>query len=1304
MTPQQQRIWLLSQLDQTHHTSVVVSLRGHIETGSFKRCFETIVDRHAVLNSGFAKDGSGRKSDPRSQAAHLGFVDLQAAPDGERENHRKLLITEQLEERFDLENGPLIRGLLLQLGPKDHVLILVAHLIVCDARSIHILLNELLHSYAGVQQESSLGQSAEYEKYVEAQQSYLRGEAFHSDLLYWKRQLEGAPPGVEVALDKTRPAVPNFHGSETTSSLPTLTLAKLKNVHCDFQTALLSAFAILLARYGGVDDVVFGMELSGRSEENSGAVGLLSNTVIMRVDLAGDPSCRELMQRVEMIASEARNHQRLPFGKLVEELHTKPDLSRHPFFQIMFVYNDLPNDLPQLPDMCCEFLYVEKTTEILDLTVRLRQQNNGVEASFSYRNDLFQPSTIQRMMGHFRTLVEGIASNPEQHVSELQLMGREEQHQILTEFNNTAANYRADLCVQDFFEFQASKTPESTALISDQGRLSYSGLNARANQVAHYLRRHGVGPEVLVAICTERSNDMVVGILGILKAGGAYVPLDPAYPKNRLSAILDDAKCPVLLTQKSLMNVLPKHTAAVICLDRDWEKIAQESTENVVSGVKPENLGYVLFTSGSTGRPKGVALEHRSAATFLQWARDVFTPDEIAGTLFSTSMSFDLSVFEMFVPLSMGGKVILAQNALFLPKLTAANEVTLINTVPSAAAELLRVHGIPDSVRVINLAGEALPSTLARQLYEETSVEKVYNLYGPTEDTTYSTYTLVPRSGEVTIGRPLPNTQAYILDSSRRPVPIGIPGELYLAGAGLARGYFGRPDLTAERFFSNPFTEDVQARIYKTGDLARFLENGRIQYLGRTDTQVKLRGFRIELGEIESVLHKYALVSQSVVIVREDSRGDPSIFAYVTASAGRSIDLDNLRNFAKEKLPPYMIPSRFMQLSALPLTPNGKVNRKALPIPPEESPATVGMGPRDELEAKLVKVFEKILGRRSVGIRDDFFELGGHSLMAARLITEIERVTGKEISLSVFFSAASVESLARVLSQDTQSGPEPLAMQIQAGASPIFFLIVPPGESAVGYAVLARHMGDGQKVYKIQEPTSITSENQRPYTNEEMDELAKKYADAMRDVAPSGPYYLGGMCDGAHIGLRVAHHLESQGQKIGMFAIFDTWVLENSLRPLLWNVYYYFERIHDAWKLGVLEKLRLAFKSLRNAVTRRGRTAWEEAYWPSKGFVPTTIRGSVTVFKRPKQPYFYVRDPHMGWGSRALGGVDIQVVAIRHAEMLREPHVKILAKHLIARLQQSYREHSASEDFASEPHITASASQSSQAAFENRYS
>jgi amino acid adenylation domain-containing protein/FkbH-like protein len=661
---------------------------------------------------------------------------------------------------------------------------------------------------------------------------------------------------------------------------------------------------------------------------------------------------------------------------------------------------------------------------------------------------LFDDDRIARMTEHFGILLEAIVRNPGQRLTALPILPGHELQKVLHEWNSTERDYPRDATLAHLFESQVRRSPGVIALVDGTVRLSYAELNARANQVAHQLRSLGVGPGKLVGICAKRSWRMLVGILGVLKAGGAYVPLDPAYPKDRLAFILEDTKTPVLLTEQALRALAPNGTR-VVCLDSDWTEIQSQSRDNLQSDVKSSDLAYVIYTSGSTGKPKGVAIEHRNAVALICWAHDIFTREELDGVLASTSICFDLSIFEMFVPLSWGGTVILAENALALPGLPARAEVTLINTVPSAIRELLRIKGIPPTVRVVNLAGEPLITPLVNQIYGETNVQKVYDLYGPSETTTYSTFTLRKAEVPATIGRPLANEQVYLLDKNLCPVPIGIPGEIYIGGDGVAREYLNRPELTAEKFIRNPFVEprsagcsrhggtasptasrrDVivdspstpaiafGARLYKTGDLARWHSDGNLEFLGRIDHQVKIRGFRIELGEIESVLRKHPVLRESVVIVREDRPGDKRLAAYVVRKPETAVDADELRRFTRESLPEYMVPSAFVFLDALPLTPNGKVDRKALPAPEQERRDTGAefIEAGSLVEEQLAAIWREVLGVERVSVRDNFFELGGHSLLAIQVISRVREKLKVELPLFSLFDAPTIQQLARGL-------------------------------------------------------------------------------------------------------------------------------------------------------------------------------------------------------------------------------------------------------------------------------------------------
>jgi len=790
---------------------------------------------------------------------------------------------------------------------------------------------------------------------------------------------------------------------------------------------MLAAFKVMLHRYTGQTDILVGTAIANRQmREADGLLGMFVNSIVLRSDLGRNPTFREVLARVRETTLEAYLHQDTPFTRLVEALQPERDPSRNPLFQVMFSFHD-----SQVPDL--EFAGLSGTvlerhngsakTDLALVIVPRSEQRLGLGPTASteklaiiweYNTDLFEASTINRMMGHFETLLEAAVASPDTPIAELALLCPSERRQLLVEWNRTSAEYARSQCLRELFDSQVERTPDALALISGDSQMTYRELNHRANRLAHHLQALGVGPDVLVGLHLERSPELVVALLAVLKAGGAYVPLDPSYPQEWLSFVLGDAQAPLLISQSHLVSSLPQQLPQIVWLDREREAIERRPQQNLVVEVSANNLAYVLYTSGSTGRPKGVAIEHRSVIALVHWAKQVFKPEDLAGVLASTSICFDLSIFELFVTLSCGGKVILAENALQVTSLRAANEVTLVNTVPSAMAELLRAGGIPDSVKVVNLAGEPLPTTLVEQIYQSQTIQKVYDLYGPTETTVYSTFALRKAGEPATIGRPVSNEQIYLLSPSGQPVPVGVAGEIYIGGDGLARGYLNRPELTAEKFVPDPFGDQPGARLYKTGDLARYLPEGNIEFLGRIDNQVKVRGFRIELSEIEVALGRHSAVRECVVVVREDEPGDKRLAAYLAPRVESAPSTSELRRFLGKKLPNHMIPSAFVILDALPRSPNGKVDRRTLPVPDAQQSALAEtfIGPRTSVEEIVNRIWREVLNLERIGIHDNFFELGGHSLLATQVISRVRNMFGVDVPMHRLFQTPTIAELA----------------------------------------------------------------------------------------------------------------------------------------------------------------------------------------------------------------------------------------------------------------------------------------------------
>ncbi|TCP57969.1 amino acid adenylation domain-containing protein [Tumebacillus sp. BK434] len=1022
----QRRMWFLDQLLPGHpvyNMPGAVRLQGALDQQALEQSLQEILRRHDVLRATFHQADGSVQQQIGEPALILQQIDLSGVPSERREEQAHQTAAEEAARPFDLAQGPLLRTTLVKLAADDHLLLITFHHIVSDGWSIGLFVEEWMRLYAAFTngQPSPLAElPLQYADYAQWQQEQLLPHVLPEQLAYWKQQLSGDLPLLQLPFDRPRPVVQTYAGRLHRFTLPAALTAKLHELSRQegatlFMT-LLAAFNTLLHRYSGQTDLLVGTPVAGRgAAELEALIGFFVNTLVVRTDASGNPAFRELLGRVKTAALGATAHADVPFEKLVEELQPARDMSHSPLFQAMFAMQNAP--LPEfgLPGLTLRRLEVDSNTAKFDLTLFVEEQDGALNAVLEYNTDLFDAATIERMAGHFTQLLTAVTADPKRCIGELDMLGAEERALLLDEWNQHASGLPATTLVA-LVEAQAAKTPDRTALIAGDERLTYAGLNARANRLAHELRAQGVGPETLVGICLERTAELPVAILGVLKAGGAYVPLDPNYPADRIGYTLEDAMAAVLLTQASLADRLPQHPGQTWCLDAAElaEQIAAHPSSNPDSAVLPHHLAYVIYTSGSTGRPKGVAIEHHSAATMVQWAHSVYTPDEYAGTLFSTSVCFDLSIYELFVPLAGGGAVILADNALHLPELPARDEVTLINTVPSAIAELLRLSALPERAGVINLAGEPLKGALVQALYGVPTVQKVYNLYGPSEDTTYSTYALMERNtAHPLIGRPLTDTAAYVLSPQLQPVPIGVAGELFLGGAGLARGYLNQPELTAEKFIPNPFAASGHERLYRTGDLVRRLPDGSLDYIGRLDQQVKVRGFRIELGEIEAVLNALDLVQEAVVIVRTDLPSDPRIVAYwVAADREAQPSPADLQSAVQHKLPDYMVPSAFVALDALPLTPNGKVDKKALPAPEAGAQAQAYTAPRTATEAGVAAIWAEVLHAEQVGACDSFFERGGHSLLAAQVLARLRSQFGVELKLRDVFEHPTVERLA----------------------------------------------------------------------------------------------------------------------------------------------------------------------------------------------------------------------------------------------------------------------------------------------------
>ena len=984
-------------------------------------------------------------------------IDLRSLTETEREREVRDRIKAEAERQFDFSAGLFLRAVLLQISNDQHILILTTHHIVADAWSMGILTQELWTLYdayangrpSPLQEELPI----QYADYAFWQREWLQGDVLESQLSYWKEQLKELPV-LNLPTDHPRPVKQSFRGARQPLSLPeALTkavneLSRREGV-TQFMT-LLAAFQVLLCRYSGQEDIVVGSPIANRNRtEVEGVIGFFVNTLVLRADLSGKPTFKEVLQHIRDVCLDAYAHQDLPFEKLVEELQPERDLSRNPLFQVMFILQNGPRRVPNLSGISFARMDIDSKTSKFDLMLSLRERDGKLIGFLEYSTDLFDSSTIERMFGHFRTLLEGIVADPDQPISKLPLLTQAEKHQLLVGWNDTAADYPKESCIHGLFETQVERTPEAIAVQFEGEKLTYRELNSRANQLAHYLQGLGVGLEKLVGICVERSLEMVIGLLGILKAGGAYVPLDPAYPSERLGFMLQDSQCSFLLTQQSTVedrrweaedgdspfSILDPQIK-VVCLDTDWETIARESDQNPRSEVNPNNLAYVIYTSGSIGKPKGVMISHRAVCNHIDWGQTIFLLNHQDRVVQKTSLSFDASVWEIFAPLLTGARLVIArprghQDSRYLIELMHEQNITILKLVPSLLQMLLEEEiERCTSLRHVLCGGETLPVKLQKRFYDRSNAS-LHNLYGPTEATIDATFWTC--NGEncersVPIGRPINNMRIYVLDPNLEPVPIGVAGELHIGGDGIARGYLNRTELSLEKFIPNPFIKEPQARLYKTGDLVRYRPDGNIEFLGRADNQVKLRGYRIELGEIETVLNEHPAVKYAVVVLHErDSSAEKSLVSYVLPRRQSTALVPGLRNFLERKLPEYMIPSVFVILEALPLSPNGKVDRQQLPQPDHTRPQLAArlVAPRTEIQELIAQIWREILKVKNLDIHDNFFEVGGHSLLAVQVVSRLREAFNREIPLRVLFESPTIYGLASCIEGFIRGGRAP---------------------------------------------------------------------------------------------------------------------------------------------------------------------------------------------------------------------------------------------------------------------------------------
>ena len=1033
----QQRLWILERIEgdlAAYNMSSGFELKGALNTEALRQALETIIERHESLRTTFSmiKDEPVQVIHPNSRF-ELSIEDLSTYEPEEQET--ELVRRSQLEaERvFDLTADRMLRARLLKFSEEKHVLLLTMHHIASDGWSRGILLNELHCLYDAY----SSGKDAElpelpvqYIDYAVWQRSMLSGKRLEQLLKYWRERLEGLAV-LSLPTDHPRPAVLTYEGSRYDFELSSGMSEKLRllcqETGATMNMLLLAAFQTLLVRYSGQDDIATGTPIAGRNKKDlEHQIGFFVNTLVIRTDFSNDPTFYELLERVREVSLGAYDHGEVPFEKLVEELQPDRHPNLNPFFQVFFQVFHFSNEL-KLSGLEVIQLPPSGKRVHFDLEMTLREDPNRILGMFRYSTELFERASIERMIGHFLILLEGVVANPDQKISELPLLTASECQHLLKDWNDTAMDYPSDKCIHELFELQAEKTPDAIAAVFEEEALTYRQLNERANQLAHHLIRLGVESETLVGLCLERSMDLIVGILGILKAGGAYVPLDISHPPQRLEFILEDAQVNYLLTHPELREQLPASIEHTILLTAENEAIANGPKENPPCRAKPDQLAYTMYTSGSTGQPKGVQIPHGAVVNFLTSMAvepGLTAKDRLLSV---TTPTFDISVLELLLPIVIGASVDIVSSELSSDAMGLANRLiqtgaTVMQATPATWQMLIQAGWEGASNLKVLCGGEALSDKLATELLPRCG--ELWNMYGPTETTIWSTCLLVSDGGpHGSIDRPIANTQTYLLDQNQQLVPVGIPGELYIGGVGLARGYFNRPDLTAEKFISHIFEDGTSERLYRTGDLCKRHEDGTLEFLGRIDHQVKVRGFRIELGEIEAVLDEYPEISQSVVIVHEGKSGDHRLVAYLKPATDTKPKVSELKSHLGSKLPDYMIPAMYVTLDSFPLNPNGKVDRRALPAPDTSRLELENqyVPPREGLEEQLVSIWREVLLVDKIGIHDNFFDLGGHSLSSVQLVNKIRQSLSKTVRIVDIFQNPTIEKLAHFMTANMES-------------------------------------------------------------------------------------------------------------------------------------------------------------------------------------------------------------------------------------------------------------------------------------------
>jgi amino acid adenylation domain-containing protein len=1283
----QRRLWFLDRLEpgkSVYNVTEAFRLKGPLNRDALARAVNQIIQRHDSLRTTFGElDGNPVQVVAPSLRIQVSRESLAHLPAEQREREAALLVSDRANQHFDLRNGPLIRVSLLQLAPDEHILLIaMQHIISEGGWSMSVFLRELQAFYSAeiLNVPAAVPElPIQYGDYSVWQQDWLRGEVRDQLLAYWKEHLKSAPAVLDLPSDRPRPSGQSYSGAKESYRFP----APLTKALNDFSQAegvtlfmtVLAAFTILLRRYSQQEDLVVGVPMAGRgSPETHDLIGFFNNTLPLRANLAGDPTFREMVRRIRQVSMDAYDHEDLPFEMIVDALKPERSLAFSPLFQVMFAYQNAPREELRLPSLEASPFSIEARTAMFDLTLFMWERPEGLLASLEYSTDLFEPETAHRMLGHLEVLLAGAMASPATPISRLPLLDESEQRRILVDWNATESTY-PNVALQELIEEQARRTPEAVAVTCGGQSLTYRELNARANQLAAYLMSLGAGVDQLVGVCLERSADLVLALLAVMKTGGAYLPLDPSYPDDRIRLIAEHSRIDILIAASQIQKRLPDFQGRIISLD--WTALAPYNDANPRVAVSGDHLAYVIYTSGSTGRPKGVAVLRKALSNLLCSVREQFEFSESDVLLGVTTISFDIAGTDIWLPLLTGARLVLADRDTMLDgqrlqNMIEAEGVTFLQATPATWRLLLESgwQGKQDLQAVCT--GEAMPKDLARRLFPLAG--RLWNMYGPTETTIWSTaYRVSDPDAAILIGRPIANTQTYILDDSLTPVPTGVCGELYIGGDGLARGYLHQEELTGERFVPNPFRPGT--RLYKTGDLARYRPGGDIECLGRNDHQIKLRGFRIEPEEIRAALAQHPSVADAVAVLDTGAR-DGRIVAYVVATAERS-GAAELREFLRRMLPEYMIPAAFVFLDALPLTPNGKVDRLALPAADRIPTKAETAEPQNELEARLKGIWEQTLGVGSIGVNDDFFDLGGQSFLAAQLFRDVNFCFHLDLPLATLFHAPTIRRLAQIIAESEVAPLSAPVVDIQPAGSrpPIYCVGALDGEILV-FRRLANELGMDQPMFGLQ-PFRL------PGPPATIEQLAAAYIEELRKRGEQRPFCLLGYSFGGLVAVEMALQLQCNGIPPPVVVLLDTGYPAGCRAVEAWPEQ--MRRFRRALKFAVngggwkyfQGKVKHAFARMAHRASARAGVALihvptdvrQRQQLAAESYRVKSYHGRVQLFRAQSRREFLTGGESLGW-SGVLKNLAIEEVPGDHGTMNTGMHLKLLAKGLKECLRQ----------------------------------